>query len=184
MPAKRLDAVQQARTFQRHAHRGHAVALSDIDNLPGDGRMDVEVMVGIDVVQRQTGCPKGRELRLDFRRKLRSHPGEQDDVKPQHEQVRTQLTPRVDKVRYSLPRQHRPAIDEHEVQADAERRQTARTFNGVVDRCAVYHQACRRQDAARMCELDRRVDLWRDAEIIGRDDQRLQCALSLRSRRK
>jgi hypothetical protein len=146
--------------------------------------MDVEMMVGIDVVERQTGCPKGRELRLDFRRKLRSHLGAQDDVKPEPEHVRAQLTPCVDKVRYSLPRQHRPAIDEHEVQADPERRQTARTFNGVVDRCAVYHQACRRQDAARMCELDRRVDLWRDAEIIGRDDQRLQCALSLRSRRK
>jgi hypothetical protein len=70
------------------------------------------------------------------------------------------------------------------VQADAERRQTARTLNGVGGRCAVYHQACRRQDAARMRELDRRVDLWRDAEIIGGDDQRLQCALSLRSRRK
>ena len=146
--------------------------------------MQVEVMVGIDVVQRQTGCPKGRELRVDFRRKLPAHLGAQDDVKPQHELVRAQLTPCVDKVRYPLPRQHRPAIDEHEVQADPERRQTARTFNGVVDRRAVYHQACRRQDAARMCELDRRVDLWRDAEIIGCDDQRLQCAFSLRSRRK
>ena len=70
------------------------------------------------------------------------------------------------------------------MQADTERRQTARTFNGVVNRGTAYHQAGRRQDSACMRKLDRCVDLWRDAEIIGRDDQRLQCALSLRSRRK
>jgi hypothetical protein len=183
MLTQRLDAIQQARTLQGHAHRGHAVAFSNLEDLSGDGRMDVEMMVGIDVVERQTGCPKGRELRLDFRRKLRSHLGAQDDVKPEPEHIRAQLAPCIDKVRYSLPRQHRPAIDEHEVQADAKRRQTARTFDGVVDRRTAYHQACRRQDSARMRKLDRCVDLWRDAEIIGRDDQRLQCAFSLRSRR-
>jgi len=59
----------------------------------------MEVMVGIDVVQRQTGCPKGRELRLDLRRELRSHLAAQDQVEPQHDHVRAQLTPSVDQVR-------------------------------------------------------------------------------------
>src|ERR1700686_4542948 len=103
MLTKRLDAIKPARPLQRHAHRGHAIPLSDLDYLPGDGRMHVEVMVSIDMVQWQTGCPKGRELRLDLRRELLAQLGAQDDVKPYPRHVRTQVAVRIDKVRYPLP---------------------------------------------------------------------------------
>ena len=75
------------------------------------------------------------------------------------------------------------AVAEHEMQTDAQRRQAARTRHGVGGRSAAHHQARGGQDAARMRELDGFVHLGRQAEIVGRDDQRLQCAVSRRSRR-
>jgi hypothetical protein len=94
---------------------------------------------------------------------------------------------RVDQIRNASRRQHRRAIDEHEVQTDAKRRQTARASDRIASRRAAHHQACRREDAVRVRELDAFVDLRCQAEIIGRDDQPLvvpQCAASRRSRRK
>ena len=73
------------------------------------------------------------------------------------------------------------------MQTDAKRRQTARARDRIANRRAAHHQACRREDAVRVRELDAFVDLRCQAEIIGRDDQTLwisQCAVSRRSRRK
>jgi hypothetical protein len=70
------------------------------------------------------------------------------------------------------------------VQTDAQRRKMTGARDCIVDGCAVHHQARRRQDTALVRELDRRVDLRCQAEIIGRDDERFQCAVSRRSRRK
>jgi len=144
----------------------------------------MKVMVGIDVVQRQTGRSIRPELRLDFRCKLPAHarPEEYGDART-HE-VAAQSPLRVDQIRYAFRWQDWWAIDEHEVQTNAKRRQTKRAGDRVAGRRTAYHQACRRQDALRVRELDAFIDLRCQAEIVGRDDQRLQCAASRRSRRK
>ena len=178
MPAKRRFV------FPRHAQRTHAVALSDGEQKRTHGGMEVEVMVRVDVVERQTGRLEGTKLRLDFRRQLPAHARAQEHAHARARDVAAQAPPGVDQVRYALRRQQRRAIDEYQVQADVERRQAARARHRVGCCRSRHHQACRRQDALRVRELDAFVDLHRQAEIVGRDDERLQCAASRRSRRK
>jgi hypothetical protein len=69
------------------------------------------------------------------------------------------------------------------MKTNAQRGQSLRAFDGIIDGDAAHHQARCRQNPARMRKLDRFVDLRRQPEIVGRDDQRLQCAVSRRSRR-
>ena len=144
----------------------------------------MKVMVGINVIQRQTGRSIGAELCLDFRCKLRAHAPPDKNGDAHHRQVTAQLPVSIDQIRYAFRRQHGPTIDQHEVQTDPKRRQTARARDRVVDRGTAHHQTCRRQDAIRVRQLDAFVDLGRQAEIVARDDQRLQCTASRRSRRK
>jgi hypothetical protein len=134
----------------------------------------MKVMVGIDVIQRQTGRSIGAELCLDFSCKLRAHapPGKDGDA--QHRQVAAQLPARIDQIRYAFRRQHRPTIDQNEVQTYPQRRQTARAVDGVVDRGTAHHQTCRRQDAIRVRQLDAFVDFRRQAEVVGGDDEGFQ----------
>ena len=131
------------------------------------------VMVRVDVVQRQTGRSIRAELRLDFRCKLpaRLWPEKHCDAHP-HE-VAAQPRLRVDQIRDAFRAKHRRAIDEHQMQADPKRRQTARASDRIFSRRAVHHQACRREDAVGVRELYAFIDLRCQAEIVGRDDQAL-----------
>ena len=99
-------------------------------------------------------------------------------------EVAAQTSVGIDEVRNAFRRQHGRAIDEHQVQADAERRQAARASDGVADCNAAHHQTRGRQDALRVREFDGLIDLGRRAEIVGRDDECFQCTASRRSRRK
>ena len=110
--------------------------------------------------------------------------GSDEDVDARPHQIASQSPLAVDEIRDVFGRQHRPSVDEHQVQPNTKRRQTTRTCQRVVDSSAAHHQACRGEDARCVRELDAFVDLRRQAEIVGRDDQRLQCATSRRSRRK
>ena len=179
-----LDASQHLRRFGRHAHRAHAVAFPDVEHLPAHRRVQMEVMVRIDMVERQTGRLEGFELCLDFRGELPARAGSDEDVDARPHQIASQSPMAVDEIRDAFGRQHRPSVDEHQVQPNTKRRQTTRACQRVVDSSASHHQACRREDARCVRELDAFVDLRRQAEIVGRDDQRLQCATSRRSRRK
>jgi len=139
------------------------------------------------VVQRQTGRSIRAELRLDFRCELPAHirPEKHCDANPY--EIAAQPRLRVDQIRNAFWGKHRRAIDEHQMQTDPKRRQTARASDRIASRRAVHHQACRREDAVGVRELDAFIDLRCQAEIVGRDDQALwisQCAVSRRSRRK
>ena len=143
----------------------------------------MEVMMGVDMVQRQSGRPIGGKLCVHFSRELLAHFRANKYLDAQHHHVDPQIPTRVDQVRYRRWRKHRPPIAQHEMKTDAQRRQPPCAFDGIVDGGAAHHQARCRQNPARVRQLDRFVDLRRQAEIVGRDDQRLQCAVSRRSRR-
>jgi len=70
------------------------------------------------------------------------------------------------------------------MQADPQPRQPPRTRDRVPGGGACHHQACGGEDAALMRDLDGVVDLGREPEIVGGDDELLQCAGSPRWRRK
>ena len=52
--------------LERHAQRPHPVAGANFNDRCGDDWMKLKVPVPIDVVERQSGCPEGFELRGDF----------------------------------------------------------------------------------------------------------------------
>ncbi len=70
------------------------------------------------------------------------------------------------------------------MQPNREPRQPARQFDGRRRRRRSDHQARRGEDALDMGALDGAVDRVGEAEIVRRDDQVFQCAISRRSRRK
>src|SRR5215470_15196789 len=70
------------------------------------------------------------------------------------------------------------------MQADAQPCQTPGACDRVVRGGASDHEACSGQNAVLMRRLDSLVDLAREPEIVGGDDEMLQCAGSPRWRRK
>jgi hypothetical protein len=72
------------------------------------------------------------------------------------------------------------------VEPDRERRHGPRSAYGVGGAGARDHQARRRENPRAMRDLDRLIDLVREAEIVRCDDQAVgaQCAGSLWARRK
>ena len=87
VPRAGLDAGQHIQGFPRHAYRVQAVAFADVEHLGADGRVQMKVMVGIDMVQRQTGRSIGAELGLDFRCELPAHARPEEDGDARHRQV-------------------------------------------------------------------------------------------------
>src|ERR1700728_1428138 len=70
------------------------------------------------------------------------------------------------------------------MQPDSEPRQATGQLHSL-GRCRLSdHQACGSEDAFDMRALDRLVDLVGETEVVGRDDQIFQCAVSRRSRKK
>jgi hypothetical protein len=64
------------------------------------------------------------------------------------------------------------------MQPDLKARQPARQLNRSRRRRRSDHQARRGEDAFDMRALDRLVDLVGEAEIVGRENQIFQCAVS------
>jgi hypothetical protein len=69
---------------------------------------------------------------------------------------------------------HRVAIDEDDVKPNPQVWQTARAFHRVDRGRSADHEACRAQHAVAVSLLDGGVDVFAEAEIVGRDDQMVQ----------
>jgi hypothetical protein len=158
------------------------MAPADRNDLVGDQRMQLKVLVSIDVIERKAGCMVGAELRVDLGPQLRANcrPHAYVEREPRH--VRAQTPACFDEIGQFFGRQRRPAFDQDNMQADAQSRKEARTLNRVRSGGAGDHQACRREDPIPMRQLDRRIDFWREPEIVSRDNKVFQSATS-RSRR-
>src|SRR5207248_10518370 len=83
----RVDAGNHLARLARYAYRTHAVAPADVEHLLANRRMQMKVVVRVDVVERQTGGTIGRELRFDFRGKLPPNARPQEHVDANHHQV-------------------------------------------------------------------------------------------------
>ena len=169
--------------LDRRAHRPQTVPRANGGDQPGDRRVQVEMLVRIDMVETQPGRVKCRELRLDLGRELAAGRRQEEHRRSGERHVIAKSTVCVDQAGHLPGGQNWRAIDQRQVQPDAERRQPPRTGNRVGDRRAADHQAGRGQDAVAMRDLDRFVDRDVVAEVVGGDDERLQTA-SFRRRRK
>ena len=59
-------AAQRRDRLGRQPHRAHAVIAADLDDQPRDGRMQMHVLVRVDMVEREPGGAERLELRADL----------------------------------------------------------------------------------------------------------------------
>src|SRR5262249_51716344 len=69
----RLRLCQDGNWLVRHAQRAHAMASADRNDVVRDQRMQMKVLVSIDVVEREAGCTVGAELCFDLGPQLRAN---------------------------------------------------------------------------------------------------------------
>jgi len=134
--------------------------------------------VAVHMIERKTGLLVGTELSLDLSLELCPHRWPRADIKSKLREVLAQLTARVDEIRDAFRRRGRLALDQDQMQADAEVRQPAGAPNRVGGGGSGDHQARRAQDALLVRQLDRFIDLGRQPEVIGGDDEMPQAATS------
>jgi hypothetical protein len=83
------------------------------------------VLVGVDVVERQTGCAERFELRADLPRELAADVPEDKKSDPGTGHVPIEFTLLADELRYLDLRQNGMTVDQVQVQADTKFGQTA-----------------------------------------------------------
>jgi hypothetical protein len=90
------------------------------------GRMKVEVLVSVDVVESKPRCLIGAKLRFDLRPDLRPNRWPRAYLKPEARKVRAQMPACVNEIGQPFGRQLRPTVDEYQMQTDAQTGETAR----------------------------------------------------------
>jgi hypothetical protein len=146
--------------------------------------MQVKMLVGADVIERETGRAKGLELGADLSQHLPAHAGQKEHRRAGERHVRSKSPITIHKVRHGGGRQDWPRVRQREMQPDREPGQPPRHFHSRRRRGCSNHEARGRERAFDMGDLNRAVHLIGEAEIVRGDDQKLQCAVSRRSRKK
>jgi hypothetical protein len=136
------------------------------------------MLVAVHMIEREAGFLVGAELSLDLRFELRPQGGPRADIKSKLHEIRTQMPGCIDEIRDALERHCRPSLDQHQMQANAQAWYPARALGRVCGRRSGHHQASRAQDALPVRQLHRFVDLGREPEVVGGDDETLQAATS------
>src|SRR5262249_35892905 len=124
--------------------------------------MEMKMLVRIDVVEREAARAIGLELRLDLGCGLAANRWAGEDVEPERGHVAAEASAGIDEIGHALRRQHRSALDQHDMQADAQARQALRAADGTLSGAAADHEAGGRQNSLLMRELDRLVDFERE----------------------
>ena len=146
--------------------------------------MKVPMFVAINVIEPQPGGDKSFELCRNFICDLPAHRriDKYPDARPRH--IIAKPAGAVDKIGQARGRQHRVSVGQNDVQSNLQRTHPARPIDGVGGGGSPNHETGRRQDAVAVSRLNRLVDFGRKTKVVGRYDQRLQCATPRRSRRK
>ena len=136
------------------------------------------------MVERQSRRPVGLELGGNFRLDLPPQRGTEGNLRAVAGEVVAEASVAVEQLGNLRAVRDRIAIDEDEVQPDAERRQGPRARHRIGRRRSADHEARRTQDTAPVRRLDGGVYRLAEPEIVCCDDQPVQCASSHHSRRK
>ena len=167
----RLDARQHRLRLQRHPRAFGAMALAPATIKRGDGGMQMEMLVGVDVIQRQARWPRKPRTGPRSRRPAARAPmaGRTSPRRPapcrcgkcrRHRPDRAPARPAAPACLPPAPDAGRRAAPASPWRAPPRRPRRAR-----------HHQAGGGQNAVAMGALDRLVDFDGGAEIIGGDDQ-------------
>jgi len=146
--------------------------------------MQVPMLVAIDVIEPQPGGKKSLELRRNFLRDLPAHRriDKYPDAGARH--ITAKPAGLIDEIGQARGRRHRVSVGQDDVQPHSQRTHSPRLIDSISGGGSPDHETGRRQDAISVSRLDRLVDFGRKTKVVGRYDQRLQCATPRRSRRK
>src|SRR6185312_849845 len=165
------------------AHRLDAEFGRELDEDALHDRVKMEVVMRVDMVERQAGAAEGVELRANLGGGLAPRLTIAEDADAGCHGILGELAAAIDESRDLAGRKDGGAVDQHEMEADAEPRQTLGARHRIRRRGARHHEARRSEDAAGMARLDRLVHRLVEAEIIRRDDELLQKTCSRQTKR-
>jgi len=160
------------------AHGSHTVVAADLDDQGGDCRVQLHVLVGIHMIERQTSRPERVELSPDLFPELLAHLRQKEKPDTSAPQVPIELVGPAEEAAHLRRRQHRTPVDQHQMQADMQFGQSPRARNRIGGGGGAYHQARGRQDPVAMRLFDGLIDGRVEPEIVGADDQPFQPAIS------
>jgi hypothetical protein len=146
--------------------------------------MQMKMLVRRNVIELEAGRAEGLELGAHLRQHLPTNMGQKKHRCAGAHHIRSEAPALIDEIRDGRGGQNRLCVDQREMQPDREPWQPVRQFDGRRGRRRSNHQARRGENTLDMRALDGLVDFIGEAEIIRRDDQIFQCAVSCRSRRK
>ena len=140
--------------------------------------MKVHVLVGVDVVEGQTGGSKGRELCSNFCLELAANSREQEESDPGSSHVRIECCIAPNQSGNLDIGQDRTAIHQNQMQTHAKLGQPAGARHRIGGSISRNHQARGGEDPVPIRLLDRLVDSRVETEIVSADDQLPQLVIS------
>ena len=152
-------------------NRPHPVIAPDFQDQPEHGRMQMEMAVGIDVIERKAGLLEGLELGAQFGLDLSAGAGQEEAAHSGLEEIGVKTAIGPDQRRQFARRQQRPAVDQHQMQPDPQFRQPPGALDGVGGGLGPHHQAGGGEDAIAGGPFHRLVNGEAEAEVIGGHDQ-------------
>jgi hypothetical protein len=174
----RKSATQYRDRLRGDPHRFHAVITANLDDQPSDAGMKVHVLVGVHMVERQTGCSERCELRPDLALQLTANCREDKKSDAGAGYVPVELAVLADELRDLCRMQNGMSIGQVQMQADMKLGQMMGAGNRIGRRRAPNHQARGRQDPMPMRFFDGLVDSRVETKIVGANDQPPQLAIS------
>jgi hypothetical protein len=112
----------------------HAELPPDLEDLACNDRMQLEMLVDIDMIEPKAGSAVGLELRPDLTRHLPLQAAPQSNLKCHIHHVAAKDAGVIDQTGDRVGRECRPALDEDEVKPDPEALHPLRTGNRVRSR--------------------------------------------------
>ena len=133
--------------------------------------MKMEVLMGVDVIEPEPGSAKRLELSLDLLVQLIAYGSRASEIDGQSDSIVPQSSVGTDEIRNATPAKDRIALQQRQVQTDAQTWQAPRPRNGIRRRGGADHQTRRTKDSVHVCNLDGLVDLGCHPKVIRCDDE-------------
>ncbi len=141
------------------------------------------MLVGVDMVERQSGRAEGLKLRADLARELPPHSRQEKKAETGSHHPVVEVAGFIDEIADRVEWCNRASFDQYEMQANPQAGQPPGPRHCVFRRRCAHHQTGAGQDTVAMGGFDRLVDCRMESEIVSADDELPQLAIC-RSRRK
>ena len=115
-----FNAAQHGLRLQRHPRAARPMLARASDDLTRDGGMQVEMLVGIDVIEPEAGGGEGGELSVDLGGELAAHLGQKEHGGARARHVRAEVAGGIHQIGNGGRRQHRPSFHQHQMQTDTQ----------------------------------------------------------------